>query len=143
MPDTTLLVISSMGVPPYAARGLQQTLEPIQAAGSMRRTINGTLVDLANENFRKYRSTISCDDMNAPAFEGFWPGMQVTVDCVAELGYETMSGAPARPVVTDSSRVEGDFTYYRPQLTMLIVAFTQRTDEYGAAVGWQLDLEEV
>ena len=59
MSDETTLVLSGIGVPPYCARGLTQTLAPIEAAGSQRRTVNGTLVDLSLTQFRKYRSTIS------------------------------------------------------------------------------------
>jgi hypothetical protein len=67
----------------------------------------------------------------------------VTVDCVAELSYKTAVGSPDRPVVTDSSRTDGDWTFYRPQLTMRVTSYSTQTDEYGAAVGWQLDLEEI
>lgn len=132
-----------MGVTPYSARGLTQTLEPIEAAASMRRTINGALKDIANPNFRKYKSTISCNDQQAPAFEGYWPGMTVDVDCVCELSYLTMTAAPSRPVVTGSSREEGDFTFYRPKLTMKIVSIQLNTDEWNAQNGWSMELEEV
>lgn len=140
MTDTTVLRLEGMGVPPYSARGLTQTLDPIQAAGQIRRTVNGTLVDFSGTQFRKYKSTISCNDQQAPALEGIWPGMTLTVDCVAELGYETSTGGPSRTVV--SSREDGDFTFYRARLTMLVMAFTQSRDEYGHQTGWTLELEE-
>lgn len=143
MTDTTLLVISAMGVPPYSARGLQQSIEPIDGAASMRRTINGVLKDIAEPQFRKYKSTITCNDQDAPALEGFWPGMEVEVDCVAELSFATNSAGPTRTVVPGSERTADGFTFYRPRLTMLIKAFSQTTDEYGAQTGWRLDLEEV
>lgn len=138
----TLLTITGI-VTPYSARGLSQTLEPIAAAGVLRRTVNGTLVNLSDAVLRKYRSTITCDDMDVPALGGVWPGQQVTVGCVAELAYPTSGGSAERPVVAGSSRTEGDFTFYRPQLTMLIRGHTVNVDEYGAAVGWSLELEEV
>lgn len=138
----TLLVISGNGVPTFASRGLTQTLDPIAASSVLSRTVNGSLIDLSPPQMRKYKSTISCTDINGPAFDGVWPGDVVTVDCVAELAYLTISGAPARPVVTGSERLVGDYTYYRPQLVMRIVNYTTSTDEYGAAVAWQLDLEE-
>jgi hypothetical protein len=143
MPDTTLLVLSGFGVPPYSARGLTQTLDPIAGAAVLRRTVNGDLVDRSAPQFRKYQSSISCADQQAPALEGIWPGQAVTVDCVAELAYLTMTDAPSRPVVEDSSREEGDFTFYRPRLTMRVVGFSQSRDEYGAVTSWKLDLEEV
>jgi hypothetical protein len=140
---TTILVISSMGVPPYSARGLQQTLEPIQAAASMRRTVNGELKDISAPQFKKYSSQISCNDQQVPALSGVWPGDTVTVDCVARLAYLSVGGSAERPVVEGSENVEGDFTFYRPRLTMKVMSFNEQEDEYGATVSWNLQLEEI
>ena len=138
---TTVLSFSGLNVPPYSARGLTQTLEPIAQKSQLRRTVNGSLVDLSAPQFKKYRSTISCRDMQAPAFSGLWQGTILTVDCVAELAYLTASGSPERTVV--SSRTDGDYTFYRPRLTMRVVSFNTVQDEYQAEVGWDLSLEEV
>ena len=138
-----MLTLSGIGVPPYSARGASQTLEPIQASQQLRRTINGELIDISRAEFRKYRSTISCVDQQPPAVDGVWPGRVLTMGCISELSYLTVGGTPARPVVAGSSRTEGDYTFYRPSLTMRVVAFSQDTDEYGAAVSWSLQLEEV
>lgn len=138
----TLLVITGIGLTPYSARGLKQTLEPIEAAkGHLVRTVNGGFLDLSPPQFRKYKSQITCDDMNAPALDGVFEGLAVTVDCVAELPYPT-GGTPNRPVVDDSSREDGAFTFYRPRLDMVVLDWQVTTDEWGAAVGWRLDLEE-
>jgi hypothetical protein len=142
MSDDTLLVLSGIGVPDYSARGLTQTLEPIEAAAQLRRSINGDLLDLSYGPFRKYKSTISCQDQEPPAVDGVWPGRVITVDCVAEFSYPA-GGSPARPVVSGSARTEGAFVFYRPQLRMLVTGFSMSRDEYGAAVSWQLQLEEV
>jgi len=139
----TLLVISGPGIPLFAARGLSQTLDPVAESAVTARTVNGTLIDLSPHQFRKYTSTISCTDVDGPALDGVWPGMPLTVDCVAELGYATAGGAPARPVVTGSERVVGGYTYYRPRLEMLVVKYTVSADEYGAAISWTLELSEV
>ena len=96
MSENTLLVLSGIGVPDYSARGLTQTLEPIDGSASLRRTINGALKDLSFAQFRKYKSTISCQDQEPPAVDGVWPGHVVTVDCVAELSCPT-GGAPGAP----------------------------------------------
>ena len=107
----TLLVLSTpLGIPFYSARGLKQTLTPIQAAtANIQRDINGTLVDIAsNSSFQKYASHIECGDSDTRstlALDGIWPGQLVTVDCVAELITKT---TPARTFVpgsewTDSS----------------------------------------
>lgn len=106
-------MLSGIGIPDYSARGLTQTLEPIEAAASLRRTINGALKDLSFAQFRKYKSTISCQDQEPPALDGVWPGRVVTVDCVAQLSYP-VDGSPARPMVAGSGRTEGAFAIYRP-----------------------------
>lgn len=137
MPD---LVITGIGLPPAAIRGVTQTLEPIQAAAQAMRTVNGALVDVSAAAFRKYASVVSCRDQAPPALSGVWPGQQVTVDCVAELVYETATGAAERTVV--ASRVDGAFTFYRPRLTMRVLSFRTERDEWGAAVGWSMALEE-
>ena len=92
--------------------------------------------------FRKYKSSISCRDQEPPAIDGVWPGHVVTVECVAELSYPT-GGSPARPVVSGSTRTQGGFVFYRPQLQMRVTGFSANRDEYGADGQWQMDLEEV
>jgi hypothetical protein len=139
----TLLTITGQGVSPYSARGLTQTLEPITAAASLRRTINGLLKDLSAPQFRKYGSTVTCNDQAAPALDGIWPGDQITVGCVAELSYLTAGGAPQRTPVAGSSYVDGDYTIYRPQLNMRVMSYTETKDEWGAVTQWSLALEEV
>lgn len=142
MAGETLLTISGAGVAPYSARGLVQSLEPIGAATALRRTINGSLKDLSDPAFRKYRSSISGGDMKAPAVDGVWPGQVVTVECVAELVYKS-GGTPQRPVVSGSSYEDGGFVHYRPVLQMMITGWTAERDEYGETVSWTLDLEEI
>jgi hypothetical protein len=137
----TLLVITGMGFSPYAARGLTQTLQPIEQATLLRRTASGKLVDVSIAQFRKYRSTISCTDHRAPAIDGIWPGMVVTVSCIAELSYP-VGGTPSRPVVADSLREEAGYMFYRPVLVMRVVDVAPSTDEFAAEVAWSLELEE-
>lgn len=136
----TLLVIAGAGVPPYSARGLQQTLVHIDAMKNLRRTINGQLHDVNAPQFRKYSSAITCTDQEPPAFAALWPGMNVTVDCVAELA--CLASTPPERVVV-SSRTDGGYLFYRPRLNMLVTAFTEQQDEYGRTVQWELDLEEI
>ena len=91
--------------------------------------------------FRKYRSTISCNDQNAPALDGVWPGMLLTVDCAKYLAYP-VGGSPKREVVEGSEYREGNFMFYRPRLQMRVTAHTQSEAEYEAATTWSLELEE-
>lgn len=141
--EGTLLTLSSMGIPLYSARGLTQTLTPIEQAKQYRRDINGTLVDISSDKFRKYTSTITCRDFNVPAIDGIYVGMTLTVNCVSELAYPTSTGSPARDVVSGSSRVQGSYTFYRPIMTMMVTGYSTSSDEYLGEVSWQLDLEEV
>lgn len=142
MSDDTLLVLTGIGVPSYSARGLQQTLEPIAAAGNLRRTVNGNLRDVSFEPFRKYHSRVTCTDQRVPAVDGIWPGMTVTVHCVEELSYP-VGGTAERPAVSGSEREENGFVFYRPVLEMMVVGHSAQTDEYAADVQWTMDLEEV
>jgi hypothetical protein len=145
--NLTELRLDPIGVPPYSARNITQTLEPIDGAAQLARTVNGTLIDLADGTYRKYKSNISCTDQQSPALSGIWPGMVLTVDCVVELCYLTATGSPERDVAgtTDDpgTRVEGDFTFYRPRLTMRVVGYRKSLVEWDADVAWSLDLEEV
>jgi hypothetical protein len=141
MAGETVLALLGLGVPPYSARGLTQTLEPLDQATSLARTINGELIDLSRAEFRKYKSTISGTDQRPPSCDGLWPGRQIVVDCIEELAYPD-GGTPQRPVVEGSSLSEAGFTYYRPRLTMVVTDFQLSRDEYGAQVGWSMSLEE-
>lgn len=144
----TDLRLDPIGVPPYSARNINQTLEPIDGAAQLARTVNGELIDLSDgETFRKYKSTISCTDQQMPALSGVWPGMTLTVDCIVELSYLTGSGAPEREIAGTTSdpatRTEGSFTFYRPRLTMMVVGYSTNFTEWDADIAWRLDLEEV
>jgi hypothetical protein len=142
MAANTVLEISGPGIADYSARGATQTLDPIDAASVMARTVNGALIDLSPAQMRKYKSSIKCNDTESPALDGVWPGMVLTVSCIAELGFKTAGGTPGRPVVTGSSRTSGAWTYFRPQLSMRVVGYSVSRDEYGAMTDWSLDLEE-
>jgi hypothetical protein len=61
-------------LPLYSARGLTQTLEPIDGATVQERTVNGELVDLSVPRFRKLRSVISARDVRPPSRDDIWPG---------------------------------------------------------------------
>lgn len=143
VPYDTLLVLSGMGIAPYSARGVKQTLAPISASASTKRTINGALVNLGQAQFQKYESKISCDDMNSPAADGIFPGAVLVVDCVVELARLT-GETPQRPVVEGSERVVGAYTFYRPRLTMMLTEPIEiEEDEWGAATSWSMSLQEV
>jgi hypothetical protein len=124
-------------VPFYSARGCTHTLEPIEESIQVERDVNGEAFDLSWTQFRKYKSEVTCRDVEQPAFDGIWPGTVLVLDCVVELPYRTGTvGSPTRTVVSGSSRTEGDFTFYRPRLEMIFLGFATNMDEYAADVTW-------
>ena len=150
--NMTVLRLSSIGLPPYAARGVTQTLAPIGAATAPRRNVNGGLVDTSDPVFRKFESTVSGDDVAPPAFEMVWPGRILTVDCSAMLTriastedepVDTTEGQFERPAVPGSIVVSGGFITYRPRLQMMVTGWSMTEDEWRRGVPWSLSLEEV
>jgi hypothetical protein len=142
--NPTLLRIAEIGVPPYSARSLSQTLTPIAAASVLRRSLtSGRLINLAPPEFKKYKSVITCNDQQSPALDGIWPGDLLTIDCVRPLSFKTIGGTPQRTVVEDSIYIEGIFTFYRPRIVFMVANYTMDGNEYEANQSWQLDLEEL
>jgi len=72
-----------------------------------------------------------------------WWGQTCIVDCACERSYVTASGSPDRPVVGGSNRTEGLYTFYRPQLTMMVTGIRNSFAEYRADYQWQIDLREL
>lgn len=133
MPETTLLGLELQGggfsLSPWAARGIQMSLGPIDGAGQILRDINGNLVDLSNDQFKKLKAHISCSDQESPGFgvvestdaQAVWPGSVFTVICLPGLG-------SSDPVT----------------LTMMVMApgWQINRDEYEAVTDWSIDLEQ-
>jgi hypothetical protein len=132
-----------MGVPPWSARGLRESLEAIDAATDLRRDVNGNLDNFAPDQMKKYKLTLECSDVDAPALVGVWAGKQIVVGCVSEMAYETGVGTPERTPVSGSERVGDDgFTRFRPELTVIVTRFSQQSDEGQHDYSWQLEAEE-
>ena len=138
----SVLVFSGFGVPEFSSRAATQTLQPIQQAGQLKRTVNGGLLDLSAPQFRKYHSNISCNDQQPPAVDGVWQGQVVQVDCISLLSYK-IGGTPQRTIVPGSSYEESGYVFYRPRLIMRVMDFNISRDEYGAVISWSMELEEI
>lgn len=153
MTAESLLIIEGIDFPPYSQRGLVQTLTPINQAKVTKRTVNGSLLNMAGSQFRKYASTITNSEVEgtqAPSFDTIYPGQLVTVHCIQELSQagftETEAeteGSFERPAVEDSIRFEDGFVFYRPILEMMITDYNTSFNEWGALVSWTITLEEV
>lgn len=143
VPPDTVLVIAGVGFPPFSARGVTQTYAVIDAAKNFERTVNAKLVSLSPDGFKKYSCSCSCSDVDPVAIDGIFPGDEVVVDWVREFAYLTDGGSPSREVVPGSARIEGDFTFYRPRMTMLVRDHSGSSAEWEASEPWQIDLEEI
>jgi hypothetical protein len=87
---------------------------------------------------------VTGNDQAPPALEGLWVGVVVTVNCHVELAYRTGAGGfPERTPVSGSTRVEGNYTYYRPRFTMRVVESQIELEEWERTASWTLALEEV
>jgi hypothetical protein len=137
----TELVINLIGFPPGSARGVKQTLKPIQEAAAFRRTVNYSLKNTAPALAQKYATEISCDDLNVPCLAGITIGAEVVIDCVAEIN-RPFGTDPTRPVVEGSEYQVGDILISRPRLNITVTDFQWDTDETEATVGWRLTGEE-
>lgn len=140
------LAAPAPGVNPYSARGLTGTLSPIdvaKGADKLARTVNGTLIDISAPQMRKYKLEVRGTDQAPPALDGLWVGMVVTVNSLVELGYLTATGVSSRTAVSGSVRTEGNYTYYCPQFTMMVVECQVERQEWEQNVPWSLVLEEV
>ncbi len=112
---------------------------------NIRRTVGFSLVNLTPLYALKYYTKISADDIEGPALDGVFPGFgPVDVSCAAELAYPT-GGTPQRPAVHGSERAESGapFTFYRPVLRMMVLAYSFEFDEWGARRNWSLEMEEM
>lgn len=119
----TLLNIDGIDFSPWATRGITVSMKPI-GAGELVRDVNGELVDLTLEAFRKYEVDIECTDHEAPELSNVWKGKQVVATLIPHLGPENNSDE----TIT---------------LTMLVDDWTSRRDEWQASTAWTLKLLQV
>lgn len=168
--EETNLILGISGFPPESARNCVQELTPIPN-GEFRKSVNGDLLFLETSDRKRYRSAISCKDINSPIIDGIWVGTQINVGCIQNLwqvinvGETSVTlirqavegsicavnnfGDPIRHEVTDNlvtiTQVSDEkiFVCFRPWLTMKVIDFSLETNEWGMSGGWKLILEEV
>lgn len=147
MTSPTLLSFAEFTIPPYSARGIAERFRPIGESAQLARTVNGDLINLlagVSDDFKKFELTITCTDQDHPVLDTLWPGDTLTVSCATEFKYvDNTAGTPARTPVDGSSRDENGYVYYRPILTMMVASYDVSKDEFGADIGWTLELVEV
>lgn len=108
----------------YAIRGLVATLTPIPNSG-LKRSVNGTLLDWTMPQFEKFAVQISCDDLDPPTLTGIWQGALITPTFDSNtLGV--------------SNQTDGSL-----KLECMLDSWNVTHDDYGRAIGWQLNLLEI
>lgn len=161
----TDLAIGGVFIPYGAARGVSVSIAPVEAGG-MRRTINGTLIDLTRSTHRKYRLEIQCQDTIAPTLAALWRGQTVGVFAPLRLRQAvssgsatlirspvpgtvrcfTAAGAPVASTVSGTS-VSGAsgaaYVEYQPSMSMMVMERSEDYAEWDATTGWSITLEEV
>ena len=80
----TNLILGIPGLPPESARNCVQELTPIPN-GEFKKSINGNLMFLETTQRRRYRSVISCHDINSAICDEIWIGTQISVGCIQNL----------------------------------------------------------
>jgi hypothetical protein len=149
----SLLVITPLSgqdtpvLAPYSTRAATHTYEVLNSAGGqnsqwLRRDVNAVLRSVADTRFRKYNTTISCRDSNAPCLDNSWIGIEVEVQCAFEFSFPT-GGTPGRPVLSGSEREEGGITFYRPILYCLVASIKNSFEEWAAFNAWNVELPEI
>ncbi len=105
------------------------TMTPVAAGGIVRRDINGNLVNLSRTQLQKYAFKIDCTDQESPGFaasttdlDPIWVGDVFTLECIPQLG---------------------DAEQQTFSVMVVPPGWQINTDEYGADVGWSLNLEQV
>ena len=164
------LFFGVLGLPPASARNCIQELSPIPN-GEFRRSINGGMLFLESTERRRYKSVISCKDLNTPIIEGIWIGAHVNIGCIQTLSQSIRPGEHSakliRPAVNGSINVvdksgnpikfdyyndevsitaprkDPIFVHFCPWLLMQLIDFSMQTDEWGMTGAWKLALEEV
>ena len=166
----TNLILGIAGLPPESARNCIQELSPIPN-GEFKKSVNGNLMFLETTERRKYRSVISCCDVNTPIIDKLWIGSQINVGCIQNLWQAILPGETQikliRPAVAGSVNTVNNFgepipfhlldndlrlyepcndkifVCFRPWLVMQITNFVLRTNEWDMEGGWKLELEEI
>jgi hypothetical protein len=115
----TDLVITGVALPDCATRGMVEEIGLIDQSRQLKRTVNGTLIDLSDTNFRKRKWRVSGRDLRAPNFSAVWPGMRVTITTATEMDNS--------PLI----------------IVGMLADWSTSFNEWEAEMSWTMDVEEV
>lgn len=119
-----MLAITGITIPDYAIRGLTLDLQLVAADGGLRRSINGELLDLTADQFRKYTATLSCEDQDVPTLTDIWQGQIVTITCI--------------PGVGPANNTDGTLT-----LSMMVDTWNTSRAEWDSLTNWSINFIEI
>jgi len=168
MTDETNLKIGNLVIPAGSGRGITQSINLVDS-GDLRRTVNGTLIDLTRDENRKYTSTISASDQKTPSLAGIWKGMELIIESISTIRQLVNPASNSATMIRDyvvgtvyGRDINGVkilptsiiglianfpsnivMVEYCPKLTMLVSDISIDSDEYEATQSWTIDLEEV
>lgn len=168
MTEETNLKLGDIVIPVGAGRGITQNISLVDN-GDLRRTVNGTLIDLTRDETRKYTSSVQSSDQKTPSLAGIWKGQELVVECISTIRQLVSPASTSVTLIRDfvtgsvfgrdingakvtpSSNVDLAFTFptnivmveWLPKLTMLVADINIDSDEYEATQGWSINLEEV
>lgn len=166
--DETNLKLGNLIIPTGAGRGISQSITLFDN-GDLRRTVNGSLVDLTRDESRKFVSEISAIDQKTPTFAGIWKGMEISVECISTIRQlvnppsttvelirdavelsifgRDVDGAKVTPTLVDGRDITFAVNVYLveffPVLDMVVSDISIDTDEYESTQSWRLSLEEL
>ena len=118
-------------------------LSPISSATQLARDVNGNLVNLGNDRFRKYALSLSCSGgVQLPALYNIWPGMTFSVELPVVL--KEHGSTPSRDAVEGTVEQIGGYVQYRPVMSVMLTRNSlQETEWRGRSSGWSLSFEEI
>jgi len=119
----TLLDITGLPHSDYSVRGLTMQLSPERSDSGLQRAGSGKLLDLTSPLLQKYTGTISCDDTEAPNFNGIFQGFPLTVKSVPGVG------------VSDNG--DGTMT-----MDCLVDSWSVSRDDWGCVSSWSLTVRQ-
>lgn len=100
----TRLLLSGVEIPAGSDMDIREAVTLISEASDMRRTVNGDLTNLSRAIFRKYRISISADDLFAAGVHGVAPGDYV--ECVPTEPFSISVPSPAAAVELPRAGIE-------------------------------------
>lgn len=154
-----------MVIPYDASHRVEQEIAPVAEAGAVEVDVNGDAVPLPATQHRKFTTSISVNDLGAPALADLWPADRITVHSVAKLtqgvpgsGSVTLIRDPVpgsvqcfnaagrivahtrsgRAVTASGAR----YVRYAPVLAMVVTEHSWSVSEITAEASWSLSARE-